>query len=122
MAIQDDNGIAKIKLTNFIGARVIQAYDENDHLEEGVFIPLERNGLHKNPKGDVNSYAFVSRAFFSNEDGWTHYLKLKITPEYAKKLKSLGYKSPYLGNFKKQNYIRYAKSYNEMLAKMKDYE
>ena len=53
MAFTDENGIAKIVLTGFMGARVMQAYDENDQLEEGVFIPLERNGLKQGRTGKV---------------------------------------------------------------------
>lgn len=121
MAIQDENGIAKITLTNFFGARVISAYDENDTLEEGVFIPLDRNGLKKSPKGDVSCYAFVNKANYPSYAGWTHYLKLKAHPEFLAKMDSIGMQLPYLGNFKSHNYVVYKKEYKANFVKKADY-
>lgn len=122
MALVDENGIAKIVLTNFMGARIMQAYDENDQLEEGVFIPLEKNGIKKGRTGKVCCYAFVTKTNYPSLGGWTHFLRLKVSPEYLRKLNSLGYETPYIGNFKNHNYVVFKNSYQQKLVKAKDYE
>lgn len=115
------NGIAKFTLTNFIDARVISVHDDDGNLEEGVFIPLDKNNLHKNPKGSVSAYAFVMKANFPSYDGWTHYLKLKVHPTFLAKLNDLGMTAPYLGNLKESNYIVYKNSYKDKFVKASDY-
>jgi hypothetical protein len=115
------NGIAKLTLTNFVDARVITTYDDDNNLEEGVFIPLDKNNLHKSPKGSVSAYAFVTRANFPSYDGWTHYLKQKVHPSFLSKLHALGMTPPYLGNLKDTNYIVYKNSYKEKFVKASDY-
>jgi hypothetical protein len=115
------NGIAKFTLTNFIDARVISVHDDDGNLEEGVFIPLDKNNLHKSPKGSVSAYAFVMKANFPSYDGWTHYLKLKVHPTFLAKLNDLGMAAPYLGNLKESNYIVYKNSYKDKFVKASDY-
>ena len=115
------NGIAKLTLTNFVDARVITTYDDDNNLEEGVFIPLDKNNLHKSPKGSVSAYAFVTRTNFPSYDGWTHYLKQKVHPSFLSKLHALGMTPPYLGNLKDTNYIVYKNSYKEKFVKASDY-
>lgn len=115
------NGIAKLTLTNFVDARVITTYDDDNNLEEGVFIPLDKNNLHKSPKGSVSAYAFVTRANFPSYDGWTHYLKQKVHPSFLSKLHALGMTPPYLGNLKDTNYVVYKNSYKEKFVKASDY-
>lgn len=115
------NGIAKLTLTNFVDARVITTYDDDNNLEEGVFIPLDKNNLHKSPKGSVSAYAFVTRANFPSYDGWTHYLKQKVHPSFLSKLHALGMTPPYLGNLKDTNYIVYKNSYKDKFVKASDY-
>lgn len=115
------NGIAKLTLTNFVDARVITTYDDDNNLEEGVFIPLDKNNLHKSPKGSVSAYAFVTRANFPSYDGWTHYLKQKVHPSFLSKLHALGMTPPYLGNLKDTNYVVYKNSYKDKFVKASDY-
>lgn len=121
MAISSDSGIAKITLTNFFGARTMMAYNDENVLEEGVFIPLEQNGLKKNPKGAVSCYAFVTKAQYPSYAGWTHYLKMKAHPTFLAKMDSLGMQLPYLGNFKNENYVVYKHEYKANYVKASDY-
>ena len=115
------NGIAKFTLTNFIDARLMTAYDDDNNLEEGVFIPLDKNNLHKSPKGAVSAYAFVTKANYPSYAGWTHYMKLKVHPSFLAKINALGMTPPYLGNLKDSNYIVHKNSYKEKFVKISDY-
>lgn len=116
------NYILKINLTNFHGSRIAMVENENGDLEECVCIPLERNDLKKNRKNQVNAYAFMTKAIFSNSWGWTHYLKAKVNPNFLKKQDSLGLRNCYLGNAKDSNYVVYKKEYKQNFVKVNDYE
>lgn len=117
-----DNYIIKLILTSFWGARVQHTENEDGDLEECICIPLERNNLKKNTKGQVTSYFFMSQSQVSNMYGWTHYLKPKLDPIFLKKQNDLGYKNFYAGNAKKSNYVVYKKEYQQKLVKANDYE
>lgn len=114
----------KIILTNFLGARIENCADENGHIEEGVFIPLDKNDLTKNYKGDVNAYAFVNKIQFPDKKyDWTHLIRMKARTPFIEKMKELGYKTPYLGNLRLtsnahnyaavKSYIKYQKHVDE---------
>ena len=116
------NYVLKLSLTKFLGARVCNVENEYGEMEECVCIPLERNNLKKNPNGHVSVYLFMAKTFVANIFGWTHYLKMKLDPNFIKKIKDLGYDNPFLGNAKLQNYVAFKDAYIEKLVKAGDYE
>ena len=118
-----ENYVLKFMLTKLFGARIIEAEDEEGHLEKGVFIPLDRNDLRVDPNGNVSVYGFVSKCFTSNKfDYWTHYIKLKATNNFVRKMNNMGYKMPYLGNMKSKNYIVHKNNYEKACEKYKEEE
>ena len=115
------NYTMKFVLTKLFGARVMEAEDEEGHMEKGVFIPLDRNDLRIDPKGNVSVHCFVSKCFTNNKyDYWTHYIKLKSSPTFVKKMNSLGYKMPYLGNLKAQNYVVHKNNYDREVKRYQE--
>lgn len=120
------HAILKFTLTNFLGARLDEVMDEEGNMEKCVCIPIDRNNLRVGDSGKVSAYAFVNKTRNANQYGWTHYLKLKLSPSFVQKINSLGYESPYMGNLKPANYIVYKKGYEEGLkpkvVKVEDYE
>jgi hypothetical protein len=116
------NYVLKLSLTKFLGARVCNVENEHGEMEECVCIPLDRNNLKKNPKGHVSVYLFMTKTFVSNIFGWTHYLKMKLDPNFIKKINELGFDNPFLGNAKSSNYIVYKNSYESKFVKACDYE
>lgn len=120
------HAILKFVLTNFLGARVDEVMNEEGNMERCVCIPLDRNNLHEGRTGKVSAYAFVNKTQNANQYGWTHYLKLKFNPNFANKVKELGYDIPYVGNLKPSNYVIFKNAYEEGLkpkvVKVEDYE
>lgn len=120
------HAILKFVLTSFLGARVDEVMDENGNMERCVCIPLDRNNLREGKTGKVSAYAFVNKSQNANQYGWTHYLKLKLDPNFVERINGLGYDVPYVGNLKPSNYIVFKKNYEEGLkaksVKVKDYE
>ena len=114
--------VVRITLTRFIGARVMDVENEFGDMETCVCIPLDRNNLKKNPNGHVSVYLFMAKTFVANIFGWTHYLKMKLDPNFIKKIKDLGYDNPFLGNAKLQSYVAFKDAYIEKLVKAGDYE
>lgn len=120
--VKGDNYILKFILTAFWGARVQAVEDEDGNMEECVCIPLDRNNLKKNKRGQVTSYFFMTESQVPNMYGWTHYLKPKHDPNFLKHQNELGYNNFYAGNAKKGNYIIHKKEYQQKLVKANDYE
>lgn len=120
------HAILKFTLTNFLGARLDEVMDEEGNMEKCVCIPIDRNNLRVSTNGKVSAYAFVNKTRNANQYGWTHYLKLKLNPNFVQKINSLGYDAPYVGNLKPANYIIFKKAYEEGLkpkvVKVEDYE
>lgn len=120
---EESNYIIKFRLTRLFGARIIEEEDEEGNLEKGVFIPIDRNDLKVNQNGDVDVYGFVNKCFTNSQyDYWTHYIRLKGSKDFVKKINSLGYKTPYLGNMKSKNYIVNKKSYDRKVNIYKEEE
>ena len=121
-----NSGIMKIVLTSFLGARIDTVLDENGNEEKCVCIPLDRNNLHEGKTGKVSAYAFVVKTRNANRFGWTHYLKMKCNPNFAKKTKELGFDIPYLGNVKPAEYIMFRNNYANAVGgqkvRIEDYE
>lgn len=97
-----DNAVLKFKLTNFLGAFVSEVENAEGNIEECVCIPLHRNNLKKTKKNDVSAYCYVNRTKLPL-DGWTHYLQMKTSYDFVKKLNEQGYKNPYLGNIRQDD-------------------
>lgn len=120
------HSILKFVLTAFFGARLEDVPDENGNMEKCVCIPIDRNNLYVCDNGKVSAYAFVNKTRNANMHGWTHYLRMKCQPNFAKKMIELGYEVPYLGNLKPANYIIHKGNYENTVegkkVKVDDYE
>ena len=114
--------VVKLSLTKFLGARICEVEDENGELEQCVCIPMGRNNLKKNPHGNVSVYLFMAKTSSANMYGWTHYLKMKLDPNFLKRMKDLGIENPFLGNAKSKSYITFKDAYDSKLVKASDYE
>lgn len=118
----ETNHLAKIVLTNFFGAEVKNVETEDGHLEKCVVIPLDRNDLKVDRKGAVCAYAFVNKTVLSSKFNWSHYMQLKASRDFVKKINALGYKTPYLGNIKDATYTVNSKARKPTFIKASDYE
>jgi hypothetical protein len=120
------HSVLKFVLTAFFGARIEDVLDENGNMEKCVCIPIDRNNLYVCDNGKVSAYAFVNKTRNANMHGWTHYLRMKCQPDFVKKITSLGYEVPYLGNLKPANYIIHKGNYENTVegkkVKVEDYE
>ena len=87
----------RMKLTKFIGSRIIESEDENGVVERGVFIPIDKNCLFETENNDVMVAAFVNENMVSQggKNNVSHIIKQKTNPKHAQKLKDLGYKEYY---------------------------
>lgn len=85
-----------VNLTALHGARVIEEYDEDGHLERGVFIPLDRNGLFENDRKRVYLYAFINYDY-SRPNQESYQIMQRVHSEVYEKLKELGYGRTLLG-------------------------
>ena len=116
------NYVLKLSLTKFLGARVCDVENENGEMEQCVCIPLDRNNLKKNPNGHVSVYLFMAKTLTANLYGWTHYLKMKLDPNFIKKINELGLDNPFLGNAKLKSYVAFKDAYDNKFVKASDYE
>ena len=116
------NYVIKLSLTKFLGARVCDVENENGEMEQCVCIPLDRNNLKKNPNGHVSVYLFMAKTLTANLYGWTHYLKMKLDPNFIKKINELGLDNPFLGNAKLKSYVAFKDAYDNKFVKAGDYE
>ena len=116
------NYVLKLSLTKFLGARVCDVENEHGELEQCVCIPLDRNNLKKNPNGHVSVYLFMAKTTVANMYGWTHYLKMKLDPNFIKKINELGLDNPFLGNAKLKSYVAFKDAYDNKFVKASDYE
>lgn len=84
----------RMKLTKFIGSRIIESEDENGVVERGVFIPIDKNCLFETENNDVMVAAFVNENMVSQggKNNVSHIIKQKTNPKHAQKLRDLGYK------------------------------
>lgn len=120
------HAILKFVLTSFFGARIEDVPNEDGNMERCVCIPIDRNDLYVCDNGKVSAYAFVNKTRNANINGWTHYLKMKCSPGFAKKMIGLGYDVPYVGNLKPANYVIHKGGYEQTVegkkVKVEDYE
>ena len=91
------NYVLKFCLTNFFGSTIIEHEDGDGDMCKGVFIPIDKNDLRLGMKNTVNAYCFVNKTMIAGKkyDWWSHYLKLKVSKNFANKLKSLGINIPW---------------------------
>lgn len=124
MAFKKDikNYIIRVVLTNYYGSRVIDMENADGVIEPHVCIPMDSNNLKKSPRGSVSSYLFMNESDIPSQYGWTHYLRMKCATAFIKKMDSLGYSNPYMGNAKAHNFIIFKNKYKESFVKAKDYE
>lgn len=88
----------RILLTKFIDSRVESIENADGILEEGVFIPIEKNALYRKNNGAIEFSAFVTENVHSPNDKRSHYIRLKLPKENVNRLRDLGYDTPYLGS------------------------
>lgn len=98
------NYMMNLKLTNFIGSKVIMVENADGIEEKGVFIPLDMNDLKVTDKGHVYANAFVSEKKTNTLDDNSHYIKQKASKAHVKMITELGYKMPYLGSLRPSKY------------------
>lgn len=84
----------RFKLTKFIGSRIIENEDENNIIERGVFIPIDKNCLYETEQGDILVAAFVNENLLTQtgKNNVSHIIKQKTNAKHAQKLRDLGYK------------------------------
>ena len=112
-----NNYVAKLKLSNFLGSKVIDyENDETGEFEKGIFIPLDLNGLFLTPRNQVIAWAFVNEKLHDTGDGFSHYLKLKTDKHHIKLLNELGYEAPYLGSMKTSTFFTQSQAKYEGLS------
>lgn len=105
------NYIARLKLSNFIGAKIIELdNDETMNKEKGIFIPIELNGLFVSPRNQVFAWFFVNEKLHDTGDGYSHYMKLKTNKKHVEKLDKLGFATPYIGAMKTSTYFTSSQS------------
>jgi hypothetical protein len=87
----------RLKLTNFIGSKIVELENDDGFMEKGLFIPIDRNELYKNERNDIFIQAFVNEKTTNTNDGASHYIKQKVSKNHLAVLRDLGYESPVLG-------------------------
>lgn len=121
-----DRFLVRIKLTNFINSRIIDQDNGDGHIEKGLFIPLEINGLSKTSMNQVFAFGFVNPKMHDTGDGYEYYIKQMLSKDIMRKQFELGYTPPYLGNMRKTNYKQNYKDimfkFSEKRVKQEDYE
>lgn len=100
MSNLDSNYTLQLKLSNYIGSRIMSIENEDGLIEDCLVIPLKRNDLSVSKSKNVYAKAFMTRSMNGNIKGWSHYLRMKVGREAYDKMKALGFDVPYLGNAK----------------------
>lgn len=110
MANFDSNYTVQLKLSNYIGAKIMDIENDEGFIEPCLVIPIDTNDLSVSKNKDVYATMFMTRTVNGNLKGWTHYLRMKAGRERYNKLKSLGYDMPYLGNAKPSSWVENLKA------------
>ena len=100
MGVNDNNYTLTLKLSNYIGAKIMPIENDEGFIEDCLVIPIDKNDLYVSKNKNVYSSLFMTNTYNGNLKGWTHYLRLKMCGDKYRKLLSLGYDVPYLGNGK----------------------
>ena len=99
------NFLAKFKLSGFLNSRVMDIENDDGVMEKGIFIPIEMNELYVTPNNQVIAWLFVNERVHDTGDGYSHYIKLKLSKKHIDYLRELGYDSPYVGLMKSSKYF-----------------
>jgi hypothetical protein len=93
-----DGFIINMNLLKMIDARMLTIEeDENGDRVDGVFIPLERNGVKRTKKGAYINVK-MTQLDFADIHHHSHYLQVLMPREkYNEYVRDLGYKPPILG-------------------------
>lgn len=95
-----ESKLLTINLKKFHGARIVEEYDEDDRLELGVFIPIDRNNLYVDNKKNVLVFGYVNiNHKYPNEESYQ--ILHSTSPEFYRRMKELGYGRLVIGNIRK---------------------
>lgn len=95
-----ESKLLTINLTKFHGARIVEEYDEDDHLERGIFIPIDRNELFVDKNKHVLLYGYVNKNHkFQDEESYQ--ILHSTSRNFYEKMKELGYGRLVIGNIRK---------------------
>ena len=86
-------------LSNFIGSRVVTQEDENSNLEDGIFIPIERNALIRSNNNRYLTWGLVQELDIPLF-GFSHRVIHKTNPEHVRKLQEQGLEAPWIARMK----------------------
>ena len=90
-------------LSNFIGSRVVTQEDENGNLEEGLFIPIERNALIRAKHNKYLTWGLVQELDVPLF-GFSHRVMHKTNPAHVKKLQEQGMEVACIARMKPTNF------------------
>lgn len=110
--MENENYTLQLKLSNYIGARIMPIENDEGFLEDCLVIPIDVNDLCVSSAKNVYAQMFMTKTLNGNLKGWTHYIRMKVCGERYRKLLSLGYEVPYLGNAKPSSWKFYDKKSN----------
>lgn len=100
MSVIDSNYTLQLKLSNYIGAKIVQIEDDEGFIEDCLVIPIKKNDLSVSKSNNVYAKLFMTKSMNGTIKGWSHYLRMKVGREAYNKMLELGYSVPYLGNAK----------------------
>ena len=100
------NYMMNLRLSQFIGSRVVKLENQEGIEEQGVFIPFEQNGLKLSKQGHVNVNCFVNMKTSVSFDMSTHYIIPRLNKEVQELQKELGYDyTPCIGSMKDSKFM-----------------
>lgn len=92
------NYTLRLKLSAFMGSRVVELENREGVMEKGIFIPIGPNGVwHHRKSNTVHANCFVNELSFPTTSGASHYVLPKIPKTEIDKLHGLGYKVAVIG-------------------------
>lgn len=86
-------------LSNFVGSRAIVQEDEYGNMEEGIFIPIERNGIVRAKTNGYLTWGLVQELDVPLF-GFSHRVIHKTNPEHVRKLNEQGIEPPFIARMK----------------------
>lgn len=107
-----------INLLKMIDARMLTIEeDENGERVEGVFIPLERNGVKRCKRGAYINVKMMP-VEFGDAHHHSHYMQVLMPKDkYFEYVKNLGYKPPILGYAVPNDYKSKPYTFKERIAR-----
>lgn len=110
--------ILNINLLRMIDARMLTIEeDENGERVEGVFIPIERNGVKRTKRGAYMNVK-MTELDFADIHHHSHYMQVLMPKaKYFEYVKDLGYKPPILGYAVPSNYNGMKNTFQDRIVK-----